>query len=383
MDSTPILAGLGKVTSKWTHQRKAEERSVRASTRRRSMWIYQRVSLKDICHEVMADAWAQASDGGRLPTHWRMVFYRARPLVAGHPDADRPLTDAYFKQVLDEYLEHRRPGWDILRGARGVFKEPHERPELALSTMGVRQYLKQVVDPGIRHLPATFPTVGSTNRFGAVLICEKEGFDELLRADGLPARYDLALMSTKGISAHAARDLISAIGARCFTLHDFDKNGFVMASGFRWTATDIGLRLDDIEEWGLADEEQPHRNPRQTHRNLRANGATEDEAAFIASGRRVELNELTGPRFIEFVERKLQQHGVTKVVPDEPTLAAAWRRALLVRRVNALIDEFETDTVGDDRPVPDDLVAQVRARLKQAPVEPWDKAVFDLTAVGS
>ena len=47
-----------------------------------------------------------------------------------------------------------------------------------------------------------------------MLICEKEGFDELLEAEQIPDRFDLALMSTKGISANAARDLAEASASR-------------------------------------------------------------------------------------------------------------------------------------------------------------------------
>jgi hypothetical protein len=70
---------------------------------------------------------------------------------------------------------------------------------LAMSTMNVRIYLSgDIPDAKIAEVPVRFPTHGATNRIAAVLICEKEGLDELLRAEGIPDRYDVALMSTKG-----------------------------------------------------------------------------------------------------------------------------------------------------------------------------------------
>ena len=39
----------------------------------------------------------------------------------------------------------------------------------------------------------------------------------------------------------------------------------------------------------------------------------------------------TGPEFIEFVEGKLEEHGVEKVVPDDDLLAATWKRAKVCR----------------------------------------------------
>jgi hypothetical protein len=94
VDSEPILSGLKDVTSKWTRQRKAEERSHSYRTRRQSMWSGPaRTSLRDICFNSMDEIWAKASDGGRLPTHWRQMFYLARPIVEAHPESDRPLLD--------------------------------------------------------------------------------------------------------------------------------------------------------------------------------------------------------------------------------------------------------------------------------------------------
>lgn len=134
----------------------------------------------------------------------------------------------------------------------------------------------------------------------------------------------------------------------CFTLHDLDKNGFVMAAGFP-LATDIGIRMADVEEWNLTPESQYHRSPRKAYDNLIRNGATHEEAEFVSEGQRVELNMFTDPDFLEFVESKLEEHGVTKVVPDADTLEDAWKRAHLVRRVNALIS---TIYKGDGSDIP-------------------------------
>src|SRR5262249_41364574 len=161
-----------------------------------------------------------------------------------HEDSDRPLRDKTFKKILEDYLQHYEPGWDVLRGARGVFKEPHAARAdngLAMSTMGVREYLQQPTPDGhIESIETRYPTAGGDNRMAGALIWEKEGFDALLEAEDLPARFALALMSTKGISALAARDLARSLDVPCFTLHDMDKNGFVMAGGFQSFATDIG-----------------------------------------------------------------------------------------------------------------------------------------------
>ncbi len=100
-----------------------------------------------------------------------------------------------------------------------------------------------------------------------------------------------------------------------------------MAAGFPF-ATDIGIRIEDVEEWGLrargavAQEPEP-----DAPRTCATTAPPTRRPSSSPQGQRVELNMFTGPHFIEFVERKLQEHGVEKVVPDDQTLADAWKRA--------------------------------------------------------
>jgi hypothetical protein len=389
-----VIRALDSVGKSWTRQIKAEEKHTSARSYRESMYTISRVSLKEICYDEMSDAWAKASDGGRLPTHWRQVFYVVRPICDAHPDADRPLKDTTFKNILEQYLVDYAPGWDVLRGARGVFKEPHSAQDdsgLPMSTMNVRNYLANADKPvsaELEQIRTRFPTHGAANRISAVLICEKEGFDELLEAEQIPARYDLALMSTKGISAKAARDLAYELRVPCFTLHDLDKNGFVMAAGFP-LATDLGIRMSDVEEWGLEAEEQRHANPEQTYDNLIKNGATDEEAEFISGGQRVELNMFTSKELIEFIEAKLDEHGVEKVVPEAKTLAAAWKRARQAIVINKLIkwtgsDPAEASYEPDDNrqflqePPPDDLAAKIREAFDEDAIQSWDDVLWDI-----
>jgi len=95
--------------------------------------------------------------------------------------------------------------------ARGSFIEPHAGSEVAIGTLEVRDYLRR---RGAEHRSAAitglledwrYPTHGPENRYKAILFIEKEGFDPLLRAAQIAARFDVALMSTKGMSTTAAR----------------------------------------------------------------------------------------------------------------------------------------------------------------------------------
>ena len=103
---------------------------------------------------------------------------------------------------------------------------------MALGTIEVRQYVGQ--RPRRNGRPALadgvlYPTTGPLNRYRNILFVEKEGLDELWAAVQLAERYDLAIMSTKGMSVVAARQLLDKIAPlvdRIFVLYDFDVSGF-------------------------------------------------------------------------------------------------------------------------------------------------------------
>ena len=59
--------------------------------------------------------------------------------------------------------------------------------------------------------------------------------------------------------------------------------------------------------------------------NLRKNGATREEIEFLLHGRRVELNAMTSRQLVAFVERKLTDNGIAKIVPKQAELADAYR----------------------------------------------------------
>ena len=252
-----------------------------------------------------------------------------------------------------------------------MFKEPHDAPATRACrsrTADVRNYLRRTTprrDDRAR-LPTRFPTAGrDATATAPILICEKEGFDELLQAEQVDDRYDLALMSTKGISARAARDLAAGLGVRCFTLHDFDKNGFVMAAGFPF-ATDIGLRIDDVDELGLdAARTQEHRNRTATLREPASRTAPPTRRPTSSpTASRVELNVLTGPEFIEFVEDEARG---ARRREGRPRPGHARRRRGDGRRRRADQRLIENANKQEYEPAPDDLEARVRARLEDSP----------------
>jgi hypothetical protein len=69
-------------TSKWTRQKKSEERHPGMVRYRSSrMTKESRTTQKEAAWQVMEEAYLAASAGGRLPALARQIFYRARPKI--------------------------------------------------------------------------------------------------------------------------------------------------------------------------------------------------------------------------------------------------------------------------------------------------------------
>ncbi len=408
-NSSTIIGAVESVTRKWTRQRKAEERARRApASRRYTLTRTRRTTIRDAAFEVMEPAYMKASANGRYPALARQIMYAARPEIlrmTGEPDLD----SQYFTQtLLPEYMEmHACNGWDVAYDARGHLHEPHTKKQVALGTLEVRDYLGKLskgnsTDDG----PASdfndtdrYPTHGPVNRYGAVLFIEKEGFLPLFRAAKLAERYDIAIMSTKGLSVTAARLLVDEVcgglDVPLLVLHDFDKAGFSILGTLKRNTRrycfqhgvdviDLGLRLADVQEHDLETESVSHRsNP---SRNLRTNGATDEEIEFLCGngrhGQRVELNAFTSDELVEWIQMKLDEHGIKKVVPDREVIESAYRRAMEIAIVRGQLDEIEEAAYEkvQEAELPETLVTQIEKRLEDSPGTAWDQVVVDLAA---
>ena len=385
------------VTARWTKQRKAEERAASARSRRLDAMIRVRtVTVKDAAAEVLPEAFAKASAGGTLPANARQIYYAARPDILELAGKDT-LDSKYFTQtLLVDYIAERDLDWDVVFDDRGHFSEPHTKKSIGLGTLAVRNYLRKTHNA--LHEQASFgsasiSTSGPHLRYGAVLFIEKEGFLPLIEKVQLAERYDIAIMSSKGMSVTAARLLADMTCAKhdipLLTLHDFDRAGFsigetVGASNRRYTfknairVVNLGLRLDDVEQMDLEFEKAPlgDIDRRAVRERLRTNGATEREIAVLVDRQmRVELNAMTSDQFVQFVETKLDEAGVKKVIPDPDEVADAYRlfaRSEMVQQVvDKALEDFEPDAID----VPGDLVARLSEYLGEHPATPWDEAL--------
>jgi hypothetical protein len=367
MDSSTIFDAVRSVTKDWTRQKTREIRHrAAAANRHEAMTRTRRITIKEVAWAVMDAAYMKASDNGTLPAAARQVMYAARPDILVQTGAEQ-LDDQYFTQTLlpDYMAEHpgKTADWEVVFHARGHFAEPHTNLVIPLGTLNVRGYIAEIRALDVGELFAQlgelqiFATRGPQHCFGAILFVEKEGFLPLFQRVELAARHDLAIMSTKGLSVTASRALVetlcSTFDVPLLVLHDFDKSGFSILGTLqrttrryafrrRFKVIDLGLRLEDIAD---LPSEPVFYGTTKTGKivdpgpNLLENGATDEEVQFIRGeltddgyiGERVELNAFTSRAFVDWLEAKLEHHGVRKIVPDADTLEIAYRRTVAAR----------------------------------------------------
>jgi hypothetical protein len=387
-----IIGGVRSVTKTWAKQRKQEERqsSARAYRNERLIRSY-RETIKDVAWEIMEKAYMAASNNDTLPATARQVMYAARPEIQER--TGRQLDDQYFTQsLLSDYMEDRGVDWDVVFDDRGHFREPHTDYEIGLGTLKVRKYESELngidfQEPSLEC--GKIVTRGPEGCYGAILFVEKEGFMPVFHAVHLAERFDIALMSTKGLSVTAARHLIDEVCGSykipLLVLHDFDKSGFSIIGTLRRDTrrysftneieiVDLGLRMGDISS--LQSERAFDKgNSQPRARNLRENGATNAEVKFLLENR-VELNAMTSPQLVTFVEGKLKRHGIKKIVPDKEDLAEAYDLFVRGHRVEEAF-EHELEELRSDDAVkpPRDIEKRVRKYLAEHPAARWTAAV--------
>ena len=143
---------------------------------------------------------------------------------------------------------------------------------------------------------------------------------------------------------------------------------------------ELGLRWDDLV--GLDSEPVEYKQQKDPREYLAECGATEEEQILVEGkqrnkwfGRRVEINAMTSGQLIEWLKKKLKEHGVKKVIPEKETLLSAYRRAIYLQKPQAAIEESKEKNESDD--APKNLRARVKKILSKQPDLSWDEAVWN------
>jgi hypothetical protein len=406
INAADILSVTKSVTKKWTKQRKAEERGRRSQSSR--MYVYSdRVSFSDVAAKILPAAYDHASGGGTYTVSKRQLYYACREQFL--KETGRELQYPHFASTLLVQFLNRHPeteAWKVTADPRGTLTIPNAGHEVRIpcGTLQIERHLRSAhntVDPFDidADLHVEWPSLAMGKRYQAVIYIEKEGFEPLLEEAKIASRFDLAILSCKGMSVVAARQFVDTVcaqggGVPLLVVHDFDKAGFEISQRLttvsEWAVendrvsyrfqndinvTDLGLRLVDVEKYALGSETIDFKG------YFAADSiATPAEQEFLASGRRVELNAFTSPQFIEWLEAKLTELGLGKRLnPDNTILADAYRRATAIARINAAIEGIAEDTIEEARTatVPKTLRRQLQQAMEESPGA-WDQALYRL-----
>lgn len=266
----------------------------------------------------------------------------------------KELTFEYFDQLVVQYRELHGPIKGLYSDPRGLLVEPHTGREVPIGTLQVAAY----------EAPAWC--------YDKILYVEKKGLRPIFEAVRLAERYDLAVVYGEGYPTEAARALFERADRdrryRLFVLHDADPGGYDICRvlgeetrrmpGYSVDIVDLGLRVDQAVAMALQSEEFTRKKALTTAVAATLSALEREHfegrpSRWSAVGaprefvcRRFELNAMTAPELIVYVERRLADVGADgKVIP--PADALLWHarqvyadqmRDRVTREIAALLD---------------------------------------------
>jgi hypothetical protein len=182
---------------------------------------------------------------------------------------------------------------------------------------------------------------------------EKEGFGEGLRGARWAERHDCMLMSSKGFSTRAAKDLVDKLAEHdepvtIFCVHDADAAGTMIYQTFQEATKARGARKVRIVNLGLEPWEAVAMGLEVE--NVEAGDQRKAVAAYVLEREdgeyweewlqthRIELNAMTTPQFISWLDEKMA--GYEKLIPPPDVLEAE-----LAERVEAEVRAETTERI--------------------------------------
>jgi hypothetical protein len=274
-------------------------------------------SQKRVMYELMKSGAAKASGNGKFRFSQRQLLYAIRPdfmKQKGHEPEWK-----YFTAVLTAYENQYGDIPMLYRDPRGIIYHPHLGQEIPLGTLYVEDYKR----------PSWL--------FNKVLYCEKEGFFSILRGINWPEKNDCALMTSKGFSSRAARDLIDLIAdtdEECTfsCIHDADAAGTMIQQTLQEATQARGARKVQIINLGLEPEEGRTMKLQIEDVRTKKKKKKDGEMEKLAVARyvpefdqdwlqfkRIELNAMTTPQFIKWLDAKFASYQ-GKLVPPADVL---------------------------------------------------------------
>ena len=327
----------------------AIETATRRAKRGRHALAPRRQSQKEIVFANLDAGRRKASQDGRYRFSQRQLFYALRPVLieatGQEPDYDT------FTRILTDWENDFGDIVGMYRDARGTLYHPHISEDIPLGTLKVEQYTR----------PAW--------TFNKILYIEKEGFFGILKAEQWPERHDCALLTSKGQATRAVKDLLDLLGETdekltFYCVHDADAYGTLIYQALQdGTRTRPGRKVK-IVNLGLDPWEG-------VEMGLQVETVTADKKRHPVGDyippnwedwlqrNRVELNAMTTDVFLDWLDRKMIDHGDGKLIP--PTAVTGRELATKVEEElrRRLTDRILADARLDDQV--DNAIAGVMA----------------------
>jgi hypothetical protein len=332
-------------------------------------------SQKEVVLAHLDAAIAKASGHGAYRFSPRQVFYVIRPLVREAVGAE--LQWGNFETIIGDHELEQGEIAGMYRDPRGTLYHPHRRDSIPLGTLQVERYQRPEWT------------------FNKILFIEKEGFFEALKEAAWPERHDCALLTSKGQPTRAARDLLDLLGETgeeilFFAVHDADAAGTLIYQslqeatrarpGRKVRVINLGLEPDETLAMGLEVEDVDAGERRKPI----ASYVPADWRDWLRH-HRVELNAMTTPQFIAWLDAKMVALGNGKLVPPQAVLTDDLS-ATLEHRLHRQITEQILREAGIEQrvaaalreiglPLPEDLREVVEYALAGEPAASWRAAV--------
>ena len=346
----PFLSGIERVVSKAVNAARSPKRS---ST-----------SIKQVVLDNLDDVIALISTNGKYRFQQRQFLYKMRPIVRN--EIDKMLKTGTFNGIITDYEYENGEIPGMYREPRGSIYHPHRKETITLGTLMVENYKRP--EWTYNHL----------------LYNEKEGFNAALKDENWPEQHDCMLISSKGFSSRAARDLVDKLAehdepVKVFIVHDADGYGTMIYQTFQeatkargarkikiinlglepWEAVEMGLKVETPEDDDDDDDSNGGKKTRRkpvadyVYKYDQENGT--DWAEWLQT-HRVELNEMTTEEFIEWLTAKMAEHGDGKLIPPPEVLEAE-----LAKRVEAKLREDITERILREARLDEQVAAAVAA----------------------
>jgi hypothetical protein len=339
--------------------RTAAEKAVRKAHRPTAG---ERVSQKDIVLDNLDDAIATVSGEEGYRFNPRQILYVVRPIV--RDEIGEELKEGNFNAIITDYEAEHGEIPLMYREPRGSIYHPHIGETITLGTLTVESYERPIWT------------------FNKVVYIEKEGFSEALKEVRWAERHDCMLMSSKGFTTRAVKDLVDKLAEHdepvtVFCVHDADGHGTTIYETFQeatkargarkikiinlglepWEAIAMGLEVEDIER---LKKRRPVANYVRERDDLAPDG---DEWEEWLQTHRIELNAMTTPQFIAWLDAKMAAYD--KLIPPPDVLEAE-----LNARVEAKVRDAVTERILREA----NAEAQVAAAI--AEIEPPDSTAL-------